>query len=198
MTGIGSSFSASVSAAPKWTRSIQIERVYWLDIGGPAGPRVSDVDAAPRFDLTPPAHFLSTVRAEEVNWHWALESLTIATEDTWYWGRLQPLGAGQAMTETYSGIVPDPAPGFDASLRLEEVARAYGTHRSMISFNGGAPLVDTTWQGRALKLFTATVPASALVAGQNNVQVGAWNDPAVTAAASPSLEQMRTAGLDET
>ena len=30
------------------------ERVYWLDIGGTAGPRIADVDATPQGDLTPP------------------------------------------------------------------------------------------------------------------------------------------------
>ncbi len=30
------------------------ERVYWLEAGGTAGPRIADVDATPREDLTPP------------------------------------------------------------------------------------------------------------------------------------------------
>ena len=41
------------------------ERVYWLDIGGTAGPRIADVDATPQGDLTPPQDVAATVHAEE-------------------------------------------------------------------------------------------------------------------------------------
>ena len=40
------------------------ERVYWLDIGGTAGPRIADVDATPQGDLTPPQDVAATVHAE--------------------------------------------------------------------------------------------------------------------------------------
>ena len=41
------------------------ERVYWLDIGGTAGPRIVDVDATPQGDLTPPQNVAATVHAEQ-------------------------------------------------------------------------------------------------------------------------------------
>ena len=41
------------------------ERVYWLDIGGAAGPRIADVDATPQGDLTPPQDVAATVHAEQ-------------------------------------------------------------------------------------------------------------------------------------
>ena len=40
------------------------ERVYWLEIGGTAGPRIADVDATPHGDLTPPQDVAATVHAE--------------------------------------------------------------------------------------------------------------------------------------
>ena len=41
------------------------ERVYWLNIGGTAGPRIADVDATPQGDLTPPQNVAATVHAEQ-------------------------------------------------------------------------------------------------------------------------------------
>ena len=40
------------------------ERVYWLDIGGAAGPRIADLAAVPQNDPNPPADFATTVHAE--------------------------------------------------------------------------------------------------------------------------------------
>ena len=40
------------------------EQVYWLDIGGATGLRVTDVPAAPQGNLTPPTSYPTTVHAE--------------------------------------------------------------------------------------------------------------------------------------
>ena len=40
------------------------EQVYWLDIGGTAGPRIVDLDATPQGNLTPPQDVAATVHAE--------------------------------------------------------------------------------------------------------------------------------------
>ena len=71
------------------------ERVYWLDIGGTAGPRIADVDATPQGDLTPPQDVAATVHAEQ---DYALDSaldhvsLVNVTQDTWFWVRAPAYG----------------------------------------------------------------------------------------------------------
>ena len=68
------------------------ERVYWLDIGGTAGPRIAAVDATPQGDLTPPQDVAATVRAEQDTIWIPLCTLSLVniTQDTLFWKRLQP------------------------------------------------------------------------------------------------------------
>ena len=154
------------------------ERVYWLDIGGTAGPRIADVDATPQGDLTPPQDVAATVRAEQnMIWIplWTL-SLVNITQDTLFWKRLQPTPL-QPVTVTLDSVVPDPAPGAAASFRLMEFTRYSNTqaqpeHHNIVTLNDGI-LLDQTWAGQWLHELTAAVPAGSLVSGTNSVQVGA-------------------------
>ena len=105
------------------------ERVYWLDIGGAAGPRIPDVDAVPQGDLTPPQDVAATVHAEQNTTWWALHCIAcLDTQDTWFWASMQPL-PGQPVVATLPYVVPDPAPGYPAEFRLEEIGRITGTQR---------------------------------------------------------------------
>lgn len=170
---------------PEMEQKYTDERVYWLEIGGAAGPRVPDVDATPAYTLTPPADFLETLRAEQSRVWWTLHTLTLDTQDTWFWARLRPAGLGAVVTQTFPYTVPFPAPGLPAALRLEEIARSWADaiapdHRTAIAL-GGAGLVDQTWEGKVRRVFTATVPADLLVSGVNTVTVAALNQPGVTA-----------------
>jgi len=72
------------------------ERVYWLDIGGSAGPRMAVQDATPLGNLTPPTDFATTIRAEESNVWWTLHTLSLDTKDTWFWSRLMPRSSSVA------------------------------------------------------------------------------------------------------
>ena len=154
------------------------ERVYWLDIGGTAGPRIADVDATPQGDLTPPQDVAATVHAEQnMIWIplWTL-SLVNITQDTLFWKRLQPTPL-QPVTVTLDYVVPDPAPGAAASFRLMEFTRysnnqAQPEHHNIVKLNDGI-LLDQTWAGQWLHELTAAVPAGSLVSGTNSVQVGA-------------------------
>lgn len=156
------------------------ERVYWLEIGGAPGPRIAALDAAPAGDLTPPADVATTRHAEENVWWWALHCLCLDTQDTWFWGRLQPVGPGQIVTATLSYTVPDPAPGYPAVFRLEEIGRAYGgprpNHRTTAAVNG-LPVIDQTWSDKQRIVFTGALPAGTLVSGVNRVDVGARTMP---------------------
>jgi hypothetical protein len=169
---------------PEMDQKYTDERVYWLDVGGPAGLRIPDVDATPAYTLTPPADFPETIHAENSLFWWTLHTLTLDTQDTWFWGRLQPVGAGAAVTQTFPYTVPHPAAGFTATLRLEEIARAWNSaifpdHRTMISL-GGRSLADETWDGKVRRVFTATVPPDLLASGLNTVVVAAANQPGLT------------------
>ena len=158
------------------------ENVYWLDFGGTPGPRIPEVSAAPQNNLTPPASFATTVHAEQNMLWWPLHGLDLDTQDTWFWDRLQPLGAGQGLTHTLTYTVPDPAAGYTATLRLEEVSRAIDSpHRTTIGLNG--TLLDSeAWFGKVRQVFSTGLPAGLLVSGTNGVTVGALNEPAVAAA----------------
>ena len=163
------------------------ERVYWLDIGGTAGPRISDVDATPQGNLTPPTDFATTVRAEQSNVWWTLHCLCLDTQDTWFWDRLQPIGAGAGVTRTFPYTVPYPAPGLPATMRLEEISRAEAPgHITTIGLNN-APLATQTWDWKQRKIFTVAVPAGLMIDGLNTVTVGALNQPA-TASALTTVE----------
>ncbi|MCS6842915.1 MAG: C25 family cysteine peptidase [Caldilineales bacterium] len=165
---------------PEMEQKYTDERVYWLDIGGNTGPRIADVSATPVGDRTPPADFLTTLRAEQNMIWWTLHTLYLDTQDTWYWERLQTGGGpGDSVTRSLSYTVPHPAPGYPATLRLEEVSR-YNSgytnfyHRTGIALNG-VNLGTFDWQGRVRQVFQATVPAGTLVHGTNTVAVTATN-----------------------
>ncbi|MCU0500808.1 MAG: C25 family cysteine peptidase [Anaerolineae bacterium] len=175
---------------PEMDQKYTAERVYWLDIGGTAGPRISDVDATPQGNLTPPADFATTVRAEQSNVWWTLHCLCLDTQDTWFWDRLQPIGAGAGVTRTFPYTVPNPAPGLPATLRLEEISRSeVPGHITTIGLNS-ALLSTETWNWKQRKVFTVTVPAGLMIDGINTVTVGALNQPATAAAAASTAVEL--------
>jgi hypothetical protein len=169
---------------PEMDQKYTDERVYWLDIGGTAGPRIPDVDATPQGNLTPPNDFATTVRAEQSNLWWTLHTLSLDTQDTWFWDRLQPIGAGAGITRTFPYTVPYPAAGLPARLRLEEISRAdVSGHITTIGLNNTS-LATQTWNGKQRRVFTVAVPAGVMTNGLNTVTVGALNQPAAAATAA--------------
>jgi hypothetical protein len=186
----GQRFRSRDAVHPEMEEKYTDESVYWLDIGGPSGPQISDVDAAPRPEenLTPPSEFPTTVHAEESRVWWTLTSGasnpaldTMDKWDTWFWELLQtPITPTASLPYT----VPDPAPGFTATLRLEEIARDWSTavnpdHLTVIGINGHS-FPGQTWDGKVRKVFTETVPADTLVSGENHVTVSALNPAGIT------------------
>jgi hypothetical protein len=169
----GQRFRSTAAVHPEQEEKYTDERAYWLDIGGTPGPKIANVDAAPRpeLNLTPPDDFLTTVRAEESKVWWTLTSGTatpaLLTDnyDTWFWATLLTTPTA-SVTATLPYTLPHPAPGFPATLRLEEVARTWSNslnpdHRTVIGINGMSfPHHD--WDGKVREVFTETVPADIL------------------------------------
>ncbi len=170
---------------PEMDQKYTDERVYWLDIGGAAGPRMAAVDATPRYDRTPPADFATTLRAEESLVWWTLYSLDLAkeTQDTWFWKRLQ-LVSGSVLTSTLPYTVPYPA-NAAATLRFEEISYGYNDnvnpdHRTKAAFNG-KEIVDQTWDGQYVRQGIQRRPSpGALQHGTNTLAVGMWAAPGTT------------------
>lgn len=169
---------------PEMDQKYTDERVYWLDIGGTAGPRIKTVDATPHGDLTPPTDFPTTMRAEKSLVWWTLHALGLDTQDSWFWSRLRPpLTAGQAVTVSLPYTVPYPATATIAVFRLEEISRAYlgpnPDHRTTVVVNG-RNIIDEQWTDKQRRVFSAILPAGLLVHGVNDVQVAAWTMPGNT------------------
>jgi hypothetical protein len=169
---------------PEMDQKYTDERVYWLDAGGVAGPRIPDLAADPLLDRTPPTDTPARLRAEvNLQW-WTLHTLNLDTQDTWFWTRSQPLGPGTVITSSLPYTVPFPNPNSTATLRLEQISRVARwdlnpDHRTTIAVNGSGVL-DQTWEGlRVRKVFTATLGAGVLSHGVNNMAVGTWNLPKV-------------------
>lgn len=185
----GQRFRSQEAVHPEMEEKYTDERVYWLEVGGSPGPRISEVDASPRPEenLTPPQHFLTTLRAEESRLWWTLTSggANPALDqmdkwDTWFWDMLQ---TRHPVSETldFPYTVPYPAPGIAATLRLEEIPREFSVkcspdHWTVARLNGST-LLDETWDGKVRKVFTATVPADLLTHGTNTLTVSALNPP---------------------
>lgn len=152
------------------------ERVYWLDIGGAAGPRVAEIDATPIGDREPPTDFAAIVRAEENHYWYTYHTPTPVTYDTWLWAELRPVGAGQAVTVTLPYTVPYPVAQGSFRLTVELSSRAAVNRRTTIAV-GEALIGDYTWSGKTTQVFTLSVPANRFRHGRNEVQVGAFNLP---------------------
>jgi hypothetical protein len=150
------------------------ERVYWLEIGGAAGPRIPDVDAIPQGDLTPPQDVAASVHAEQNTTWWALHCIAcLDTQDTWFWADMHAL-AGQPVAAALPYVVPDPAPGYPAEFRLEEISRNPGltaTSGTTVAVNG-LSVMNEEWVDKVRKVFTAPLPAGLLVSGVNQVDLG--------------------------
>lgn len=156
------------------------ERVYWLDIGAAAGPRITEIEATPLGDGAPPTDFAAVVRAEENRYWYTYHTATPVTYDTWLWAELRPVGVGQGVTVTLPYTVPYPATQGRFRLTVELSSRAAVNHRTSIAV-GTAPVGDYTWAGKTTRVFTMPVSASLFAHGRNEVSISAFNLPPTSA-----------------
>jgi len=148
------------------------ENVYWLMVGGEPGPRMSEENAAPSFKLSSPTDFTATVHAEGHNYWFTQKQESQYTHDTWFWEILRPSTKHKFITVPLPSIIPYPAPNIYATLAVEEYSQTQAQHRTIIELKG-EQLLDEKWEGTALRIFTATVPANLISHGVNTVTVGA-------------------------
>ncbi len=150
------------------------ERVYWLDIGGaPGALRLEDVDATPTGTLTPPSDFAEVLRAEEQNLWYTQHTTNVSTTDTWFWDNLKPTLSNEASID-FVHFVPYPATGKTATLWVDQIARTYDSHHTIISMNDTHPF-ESNWGGKGRKQISDTL-SSGLVHGDNTVNVRATHD----------------------
>ncbi len=160
---------------PEMDQKYTDERVYWLDFDGPNGLRITETDATPHGDLTPPTDFAATLHVEPSNYWYTLHSLSLDTQDTWFWESIRVTTPGQTVTRALAVPVPDPVLDAASTLRLELMDRPpqgyiSQSHHTVAGVNG-LQLADETWMGHARKVLTLNVPANRLINGVNTVSV---------------------------
>jgi len=143
------------------------ENVYWLMVGGTAGPRMGTLDGTPHYTATVPSSYRATVHAEQSNeWY----TFHFSSEDTWFWEQknsTQPFTLTYTMTLTALAAEP-----FSATVRAHVATRDENTRRTRFLLNDPPTLLDdATWSGKRGRYIEAQVPESALVEGQNTLYV---------------------------
>lgn len=161
-----SSLSAMYSDATTYTD----ENVYWLTVGGAAGPRITSIDGTPSDTAPVPTSYRTTVRAEEAMVWWTRH---FTNRDVWFWERI---GASSTTTRTYpinlTAIAADGAP---AIVRGEVMSRQSNPgvdpdHHTRVALNDPSVVVeDLFWDGLVRHRFEGQALASDLREGTNNL-----------------------------
>ncbi|MBN1667336.1 MAG: hypothetical protein JW862_09605, partial [Anaerolineales bacterium] len=178
------------------------ENIYYLTVSGTPGLRMQAINGDPSSNPTNPVpYYLETVRREETNWWWSND---FTSEEVFFWDQL---AGNKPFTRTYTSTLSAVYTGtvnaqnsqpVAATVRAEIVAYAQSSaiappydHHVSFSINdqllfetdpyaSGTPGEDLQiWEGRSrFKLATET-PASNLLNGQNDFQVGVFTDGAL-------------------
>ena len=151
------------------------ERVYWLETGGNAGPRLGEENAQPQGNPTPPNDFADIIRAEE-SWHWfPLHTDDPIDKDTWFWKYLTIPANNQTQT-TASHDIPYPTAVDSSLLRVVVHSREYLDHRVQVSVNSSPTIyIDEPWYGKNRAVFESTLPTGLITHGGNDVHFTAIN-----------------------
>jgi hypothetical protein len=163
------------------------DNVYWLNVNGPAGPRMAAIDGTPDGVSPVPTYYTTTVHAEQSKFWWTYSSNSGSLpggEDTWWWESVQNSGATvtKTYTTTLSAIANVPQA---AIVRGEVAARTENPagspdHRTQFWLNSEvAPLADSTWDGLTRHHFEAYVPQTDLISGTNRLSMTVIAQPAL-------------------
>ncbi|MGC9397138.1 MAG: C25 family cysteine peptidase, partial [Anaerolineae bacterium] len=148
------------------------ENVYWLTVDtATPGLRMTTRDVSPTG--APTGVCQVTAVAEENLRYWARFSTDPGTLTTWFW---EYVNVADTVTHTYPLALPAPLTvGDPATLVVELASYNYNDsvnpdHHVRLTFNGTA-LGDFYWDGKTGHIITTTVPAAALLAGNNSLRV---------------------------
>ena len=153
--------------------------VYWLTWGSAQGKRMLSIDGTPDTPLATPESFKKTVRLEK-NEYYVTNVVTSPEKDHWYYDQLiWTVGAPASTTVTTTITHIDPAMQ-DITIRgLLKGLLAEPEHHTRVYFNNYL-IDDATWEKQKDYYFTATVPASLLIEGQNDFAVEVLADNGIS------------------
>ncbi|HOT92114.1 MAG TPA: C25 family cysteine peptidase [Anaerolineae bacterium] len=153
------------------------ENVYWLTVDASTpGLRMATRDVTP---VGAPAGICRATAVAERNLrYWARASTDPGTATTWFW---EDVNVVNTTTRTYPIALPAPLTSGDAAMLVVEMASfnyndgVNPDHHVRLTFNGTA-LGDFYWDGKIGHIITTSVPAAALLTGNNNVRVAYVTD----------------------
>ncbi len=155
------------------------ENVYWLTVDAAApGLRMTTRDVTPT--EAPIGVCRVSVVAEQNLRYWARASTTPGTLTTWFWEYIN-IAPPTVVTRSYPLALPAPlTTGAAATLVVELASFNYNDsvnpdHHVRLLFNGTA-LGDFYWDGKTGYVITTTVPAAALLTGNNTLRVAYVTD----------------------
>ena len=161
--------------------------VYWLTWGGDGGIRM--LNRQGEGDKDTPVWFEATARVEQDNKYMTnLPPYPSADElERWYWEKLQPVGQ-QPVTGTYSINVRNIFAGeaYSATLRADLWGGSTDdneltTDHHVLIYVNGYPVEDAWWDGIAPHPVVADFPSSALLEGENVIEVVCPGDTSIGA-----------------
>ncbi|MGC9398739.1 MAG: C25 family cysteine peptidase [Anaerolineae bacterium] len=150
------------------------ENVYWLTVDATTpGLRMATRDVTPNGLGTPVTWYTETLHAEENLIWWSRWSTTPGTDATWFW---DDVTASSPVTRSYSVTLSDLAAGsHDAMLIVELAGRTTNAHRVRFTLNGTV-VGEATWSGDVGHVATLPFSATALVEGQNTLDMAILTD----------------------
>ncbi|MEJ5310640.1 MAG: C25 family cysteine peptidase [Anaerolineae bacterium] len=155
------------------------ENVYWLTVDAAApGLRMTTRDVTPTG--APAGVCRVTAVAERNLRYWARASTNPGTLTTWFW-EYTNIAPPTVVTRSYPLVLPAPLTTGDAATLVVELASfnyndsVNPDHHVRLLFNGTA-LGDFYWDGKTGYVITTTVPAAALLTGNNTLRVAYVTD----------------------
>ncbi len=147
------------------------DNIYFLTVGGAAGPRMSSVDGTPNNTAPVPETYPQTVRAERGEEWWSHE---FYDDEVWFWNRINKTN----LTTTYTTTLTAVASGnYTATVHAEMASRTQNIsqspdHHTQAWINNDLTLIeDSYWDGKIRHAFTSPVPQSSLLEGANSLHI---------------------------
>jgi len=157
------------------------ENVYWLTVDASTPSlRMETRDVAP--SGAPAGVCQVTVVAEQNLRYWARHSTNPGTLTTWFW---EDVNVADTATRTYPIALTAPLTAGDPVTLVVEMAsfnyndNVNPDHHVRLTFNE-TTLGDFYWDDKIGHIITTTVPAAALLPGNNNLRVAYMSVPGVT------------------